>query len=56
MTYLPYLGAFVFSRYPSVALARNISNTIPIYMGVTDKILKGFLHWSTPLGELTPDC
>ena len=36
MTYIPYLGTFDFSRYPSsVALARNISNTIPIYMGVS---------------------
>ena len=24
MTYIPYLGTFFFSRYPSVALARNI--------------------------------
>ena len=24
MTYIPYLGAFFFSRYPSVALARNL--------------------------------
>ena len=23
MTYIPYLGTFFFSRYPSVALARN---------------------------------
>ena len=23
MTYIPYLGTFYFSRYPSVALARN---------------------------------
>ena len=25
MTYIPYLGTFFFSRYPSVALARNFS-------------------------------
>ena len=25
MTYIPYLGTFFFSRYPSVALARNMS-------------------------------
>ena len=25
MTYIPYLGTFVFSRYPSVALACNIN-------------------------------
>ena len=25
MTYIPYLGTFFFSRYPSVALARNIN-------------------------------
>ena len=24
MTYIPYLGTFFFSRYPSVALARNV--------------------------------
>ena len=24
MTYIPYLGTFFFSRYPSVALARNM--------------------------------
>ena len=24
MTYIPYLGTFFFSRYPSEALARNI--------------------------------
>ena len=28
MTYIPYLGPFFFSRYPSVALARNISDYI----------------------------
>lgn len=27
MTYIPYLGTFFFSRYPSVALARNINQT-----------------------------
>ena len=27
MTYIPYLGTFFFSRYPSVALARNINET-----------------------------
>ena len=26
MTYIPYLGTFFFSRYPSVALARNQIN------------------------------
>ena len=26
MTYIPYLGTFFFSRYPSVALARNYSH------------------------------
>ena len=38
MTYIPYLGTFFFSRYPSVALARNIllgcSNTLK---GVADQ-------------------
>ena len=32
MTYIPYLGTFFFSRYPSVALARN-------YVLVTHRII-----------------
>ena len=28
MTYIPYLGTFFFSRYPSVALARNNNNNL----------------------------
>ena len=31
MTYMPYLGTFFFSRYPSVALARN-NMYIAIYL------------------------
>jgi len=37
MTYIPYLGTFFFSRYPSVALARNINmnmNLIYIHMDI----------------------
>ena len=33
MTYIPYLGTFFFSRYPSVALARN-SILVHIIMGL----------------------
>ena len=29
MTYIPYLGTFFFSRYPSVALARNQTGDEP---------------------------
>ena len=35
MTYIPYLGTFFFSRYPSVALARNgihILRLLPLQM------------------------
>ena len=28
MTYIPYLGTFFFSRYPSVALARNVHTKV----------------------------
>ena len=32
MTYISYLGTFFFSRYPSVALARNKRNSSEIEM------------------------
>ena len=32
MTYIPYLGTFFFSRYPSVALARNSRYSILIFI------------------------
>ena len=36
MTYIPYLGTFFFSRYPSVALARNLP------AGTTERVASFF--------------
>ena len=38
MTYIPYLGTFCFSRYPSVALARNIYIYYPAWVPLNTKI------------------
>ena len=45
MTYIPYLGTFVFSRYPSVALARNNYNYMAAFlMTATLKLTALALH------------
>ena len=44
MTYIPYLGTFFFSRYPSVALARNNLRT--------DRTSKKPLHQSESVFRL----
>ena len=41
MTYIPYLGTFFFSRYPSVALARNI-DVIQWFTNPTSLLLNDF--------------
>ena len=40
MTYikLPYLGTFFFSRYPSVALARNKKSLVELVAGIFEPL------------------
>jgi hypothetical protein len=45
MTYIPYLGTFFFSRYPSVALARNTLDAKGTQRGT-----KG--HWTDNAGDV----
>ena len=45
-TYIPYLGTFFFSRYPSVALARNITSKELLFSLAP-------MPCAIPLGELS---
>ena len=53
MTYIPYLGTFFSSRYPSVALARNNHNCLPDhYQGDTCRVQARRLKKSFLFGHL----
>ena len=53
MTYIPYLGTFFFSRYPSVALARNNTRLLRQKTGGACLYMPQDDHWQASF-EVTP--